>query len=157
MINIPMNTKPSMNLNGTGSQPSLSFGGNVQNTGYNTNMSSGHQMGNMTTPQMHQQQGGGVILQKGQRTSLTEMNPNLDKIRVCLGWDVGNNTAYDLDASAFMLGSNGKVIGDDWFVYYNQQNSPDYSVCCTGDNKDGSGFGDDEVINAAYDSGHEER
>ena len=30
--------------------------------------------------------------------------------------------------SAFILGANGKVLGDDWFVFYGQEDSPDRSV-----------------------------
>jgi len=79
---------------------------------------------------------------------LSKMSANLDLIEVGLGWDTATNSAipYDLDAEAFMLGENGKVIGDDWFIFYNQPMSPDGSCKHSGDNKDGSGVGDDEVI-----------
>lgn len=92
--------------------------------------------------------GGGVVLAKGQKVSLSKMSSNLDLIEVGLGWDTATNSAipYDLDAEAFMLGENGKVIGDDWFIFYNQPMSPDGSCKHSGDNKDGSGVGDDEVI-----------
>lgn len=92
--------------------------------------------------------GGGVILAKGQKVSLSKMNPNLNEIFVGLGWDIGpNGQGYDLDSEAFILGANGKVLGDDWFVFYNQPASPDGSVTHSGDNKTGDGVGDDEVIN----------
>ena len=92
--------------------------------------------------------GGGVSLSKGQKVSLSKMNAALDMIEVGLGWDVMTNSAvpYDLDAEAFMLGANGKVISDDWFIFYNQPCSPDGSCRHMGDNKDGNGVGDDEVI-----------
>lgn len=92
--------------------------------------------------------GNGVVLSKGQKTSLSKMNPNLDLIEVGLGWDVALNTAipYDLDATAFMLGADGKVLSDEWMIFYNQTMSPDGSCKHLGDNKDGSGVGDDEVI-----------
>ena len=89
--------------------------------------------------------GGGVHLKKGQKTSLSQMNPNLSEIQVCLGWDVLNQ-ACDLDASAFMLGANDKVVGDDWFVFYGQPISPDGSVRHFGDSTDGAAMGDDEII-----------
>lgn len=91
---------------------------------------------------------GGVILKKGGKTSLSKINGNnaLKLIDVCLGWDVGGYTTYDLDSSCFMLGDNGKVIGDDWFVFYNQDVSPDNSIRHNGDNKTGAGDGDDEII-----------
>lgn len=91
--------------------------------------------------------GGGVIIKKGQKTSLSQMNPSLDLIEVGLGWDLGpNGQAYDLDVEAFILGANGKVIGDDWFVFYNQPISPDGSIRLLGDSTTGAGAGDDEII-----------
>ena len=91
--------------------------------------------------------GGGVILKKGQKTSLTKMNPNLDLIEVGLGWDLApGGAAYDLDVEAFLLGADGRVIGDDWFVFYNQPASPDGAVRLLGDSRTGEGAGDDEVI-----------
>lgn len=89
-------------------------------------------------------QGGGVILKKGQKVPLASSGQSLNNIDVCLGWDVVN-VACDLDASAFMLGANDKVIGDDWFVFYGQTNSPDNSVWHSGDSQ-GEGVGDDEII-----------
>ncbi|MEE1056876.1 MAG: TerD family protein [Acutalibacteraceae bacterium] len=89
--------------------------------------------------------GTGVHLKKGQKTSLSQMNPNLSEIQVCLGWDISNQ-ACDLDASAFMLGDDNKVVGDDWFVFYGQPVSPDGSIIHHGDSCDGAVIGDDEVI-----------
>ena len=37
-------------------------------------------------------------------------------------------TACDVDVSAFLLGANQKVLGDSWFVFYGQPQSPDRSV-----------------------------
>lgn len=87
----------------------------------------------------------GVHLKKGQKFALQGVGGGqLQQIEVGLGWDL-KNLACDLDASAFMLGADGRVIGDDWFVFYGQTASPDGSVCHSGDS-DGSGTGDDEVI-----------
>ena len=69
----------------------------------------------------------GEILRKGQKLSLMRENPNLTAVEVSLGWRV-QNLACDMDASAFLLGSNGKVVGDEWFVFYGQTSSPDGSV-----------------------------
>ncbi len=69
----------------------------------------------------------GEILRKGQKLSLMRKNPNLTAVEVSLGWRV-QNPACDMDASAFLLGSNGKVVGDEWFVFYGQTSSPDGSV-----------------------------
>ena len=92
--------------------------------------------------------GNGVVLSKGQKVSLSKMNSALDMIEVGLGWDVATNSAipYDLDAEAFMLGADGKVLSDEWFIFYNQPMSPDGSCKHCGDNKNGQGVGDDEVI-----------
>ncbi len=87
----------------------------------------------------------GIHLRKGQKTALTQSGETLQCIKVCLGWDV-LNVACDLDSSAFMLDVNGRIIGDDWFVFYGQLQSPDGSVFHSGDNQTGAGDGDDEII-----------
>ena len=89
--------------------------------------------------------GQGVHLKKGQKVALANGNAPLTGIKVCLGWDI-LNTACDLDASAFMLGADGRVIGDDWFVFYGQPTSPDGSVRHSGDSTNGAAVGDDEII-----------
>lgn len=63
---------------------------------------------------------------KGQKTLLGDAI-SLGKIKACLGWNV-KNPACDVDVSAFLLSQNGKVPGDDWFVFYGQKESPDRSV-----------------------------
>lgn len=91
----------------------------------------------------------GVSLKKGQKVSLTKMNSSLDHILVGLGWDIAQTSGppHDLDVEVFMLNENDRIVGDDWFVFYNQLASPDGSVLHSGDNKTGMGTGDDEVIN----------
>lgn len=96
--------------------------------------------------QQQRPQGGGVHLKKGQKFALAGAGgAQLNKIKVGLGWDILNQ-ACDLDASAFMLDANNRVIGDDWFVFYGQTNSPDNSIQHSGDNTTGAGAGDDETI-----------
>ena len=92
-----------------------------------------------------------VTLTKRQRVSLEKVAPGLTEVFVGLGWDVkAMDTGYDfdLDASAFLLGSNEKIISDNNFIFYNNLTSPDSakSVEHTGDNLTGAGDGDDEVI-----------
>ena len=92
-----------------------------------------------------------VTLTKGQRVSLEKVAPGLTEVFIGLGWDVkAMDTGYDfdLDASAFMLGRNEKIISDNHFIFYNNLTSPDSakSVEHTGDNLTGAGDGDDEVI-----------
>ncbi len=91
----------------------------------------------------------GVVLKKGQKQSLSTLSPNLTRLRVGLGWDAIGG--YDLDAEVFMLGSNEKVLGDSWFVFYGQTTSPDGAIVHHGDNINGSAMGDDEIIDIQLD------
>ena len=134
------------------SQPSQPQGFSQPNTGFsqpNTGFSQTN-TGFNQQPQAQPRQrtfGNGVVLKKGQKTSLSQMCPGLDLIQVGLGWDLGpGGVGYDLDVEAFMLGANGRVIGDDWFVFYNQPNSPDNSIQLLCDSTTGAGDGDDEII-----------
>ena len=86
-----------------------------------------------------------INLEKGQRVAV-----ELPKFTVGLGWDTNQTSTgfeFDLDASAFILGENGKILADEYFVFYNNLQSPDESVQHTGDNLTGEGEGDDESIN----------
>ncbi|WP_423381727.1 TerD family protein [Burkholderia sp. LMG 32019] len=89
-----------------------------------------------------------LTLQKGGNLSLSKADPSLTTILVGLGWDprTTDGTEFDLDASAFLLGANGKVRGEADFIFYNQLRSQDGSIEHTGDNRTGAGEGDDEVI-----------
>jgi tellurium resistance protein TerD len=90
----------------------------------------------------------GVSLVKGGNVSLTKEAPGLTNAVVGLGWDIRSTTGadYDLDASAIMLNTSGKVLSDSHFVFFNNLTSPDGTVEHTGDNLTGEGEGDDEVI-----------
>jgi len=86
-----------------------------------------------------------IDLTKGQRVDI-----GLHKIGVGLGWDPneGSTEKYDLDLSAFLLGSGGKVPTEAHFVFFNNLHSPDGSVegavdDRTGESSDGD---DDETI-----------
>ena len=90
-----------------------------------------------------------INLSKGQKIDLTKGNPGLSKLLIGLGWDVNKYDGqfdFDLDASAFLLGANGKVINDTDFVFYNNPKHNSGSVTHTGDNRTGEGEGDDEQI-----------
>ena len=87
-----------------------------------------------------------INLQKGQRVSL---DSSMKLALVGLGWDTNRydgGADFDLDASAFLLGENGKLLRDEDFVFYNNLNGRDGAVVHTGDNLTGDGDGDDEVI-----------
>ena len=89
-----------------------------------------------------------ISLSKGGNLSLTKTDPSLSKILIGLGWDERSTdgNAFDLDASAFLLNSSGKVRSDADFIFYNQLRSAEGSVEHTGDNRSGQGDGDDEVV-----------
>lgn len=100
-----------------------------------------------------------INLIKGQRVDI-----GLQKLGVGLGWDPNPNASshdYDLDASAFMLGSNGQIPAEDYFVFYRstcrnphgsvypdgKPISPDGAVESSGDDRTGgSSDGDDETL-----------
>ncbi len=89
-----------------------------------------------------------LTLQKGGNLSLTKTDPSLTKVLVGLGWDprATDGQEFDLDASAFLLNSTGKVRGSHDFIFYNQLRSSEGSVIHIGDNRTGQGDGDDEAI-----------
>lgn len=140
MFNIQMNTKPAMGL----SNLSNSLGGQTSQSQVN-NTQPVQQVNYQASSQVEQQRANGVILKKGQKASLSSMSAGLDMIDVCLGWDCDVNI-YDLDCSCFMVDMQDRVIGDSWFVFYGQLQSPDGSVVHGGDCRDGALQGDDEVI-----------
>lgn len=90
----------------------------------------------------------GVSLAKGGNVSLDKAAPGMTKILVGLGWDarLTDGADFDLDASIFMLGANGKVRCDTDFIFYNNAESVCGSVVHTGDNRTGEGEGDDESL-----------
>ena len=63
-----------------------------------------------------------------------------------LGWEMKSSNVLDLDVSMFMIGKNGKLISDEYLVFYNNLKSPDGSAQHLGDNRTGDGDGDDEMI-----------
>ncbi|AMA08704.1 MULTISPECIES: TerD family protein [Cyanophyceae] len=92
-----------------------------------------------------------INLNKGQGISLKKAAPSLTAAFIGLGWDIkqqGTGADFDLDASIFMLGNNGKLISDQHFIFYNNLTSPDpeQAVKLMGDNRTGAGEGDDEVM-----------
>ena len=85
-----------------------------------------------------------INLEKGQRVKV-----EVKQFSIGLGWDTNqSNTGedFDLDASAFILGENKKLLSEENFVFYNNLKSPDDAVIHTGDNLTGEGEGDDESI-----------
>ena len=89
-----------------------------------------------------------VNLTKGQRVSLDN---SMKMALIGLGWDPNKYDGgfdFDLDASAFILGPDGKVRSDNDFVFYNNQDWHNHAVWSSGDDTSGgnSEDGDDEQI-----------
>ena len=86
-----------------------------------------------------------INLQKGQK-----INIGLTNMTVGLGWDPNEGTGFDfdLDASAFMIDGNRLIPSEDFFIFFNNLNSPDGALEHTGDDPDGtqSDGDDDEAI-----------
>ena len=89
-----------------------------------------------------------VNLSKGQRVSLDK---GMKMCLVGLGWDPNKYRGsydFDLDASVFLVGADGKVRSNDDFVFYGNQCHISNSVRAMGDDRTGgnSEDGDDEQI-----------
>ena len=71
-----------------------------------------------------------ISLSKGGNVSLSKEAPGLDRIMVGLGWDVRatDGQDFDLDASAFLCKTDGKVRNDGDFCFYNNKNVADGAV-----------------------------
>jgi len=92
----------------------------------------------------------GISLEKGGRIDLGKEAAGLNKIGLGLGWDENESDTgcdFDLDASLFMIGENGEIPSQEHFIFYNNLVSPCGAVEHTGDNLNGDGDGDDELIN----------
>lgn len=94
-----------------------------------------------------------VSLTKGGNVSLTKEAPTMKTTMVGLGWDARatDGAAFDLDASVFMVGENGKVLNDTSFIFFNNKTSACGSVEHQGDNLTGAGEGDDEQVKVSFD------
>ena len=61
----------------------------------------------------------GLSLEKGNNLSLTKTSPGLTVATVGLGWDprTTSGEAFDLDASALLIGADGKVRSSADFIF----------------------------------------
>lgn len=93
-----------------------------------------------------------VSLQKGGNVSLTkEAGGTLTKIAVGLGWQERATAGddFDPDAMALVLNTDGRILGDPWFVFFNNLDAPGGVVHHTGDDRTGAagaGGNDNEII-----------
>ena len=96
-----------------------------------------------------------IQLRKGQNINLTKEAPSLNKVLVGLGWDARSTDGkdFDLDASCFLVTAEGKCRDDRDVVFYQPANLKHFegAVSHTGDNKTGTGDGDDESIKVQLD------
>ena len=76
-----------------------------------------------------------ISISKGEGINFSKEAPGIKNARIALGWDI--NPAFDLDVSIFMLGSNGKIPNEKYFVFYNNLESQDGSVKFLEDGKTG--------------------
>ena len=89
-----------------------------------------------------------VSLKKGGNVSLTKEAPSMKTVLFGLGWDSRktDGSAFDLDASAFIVGEDDKVLSDASFIFFNNKTSACGGVVHQGDNRTGEGAGDDEQL-----------
>lgn len=92
----------------------------------------------------------GISLEKGQRINLSKEVESLKKIRAVIGWrnnSTDTGADFDVDVSAFVCKYDGagvpKLIGNKWFIFYNELKSPDGAVVHQGDNRTGAVDGGD--------------
>lgn len=86
-----------------------------------------------------------IQIEKNQKINLTKESDSLKKVKVILSWTTPTNVfpKYDLDVSAFLLGSDSKLLSDEALVFYNNEQSPDCSVRLLKDEREG---GTEEII-----------
>lgn len=89
-----------------------------------------------------------VSLAKGGNVSLSKEAPGLRAVLAGLGWDARTTSGadFDLDASALLVGTNGKVLSDAHFVFFNNLTSPDGAIEHSGDSLIRGAERDDEQI-----------
>lgn len=73
-------------------------------------------------------------LQPGQNISISKHSPAPAAVEIALGWEPANSS-LTLDSSAFALNAQGKVRGDDDFIFYNQLALPGGGIQRAGDGR----------------------
>lgn len=91
-----------------------------------------------------------ISLVKGQKIELSKNYPDLSSLTIGLGWST-KASSIDLDASAFLLGRNGKILSEDDFVFYNNLSDTSGCVVHMGDSLEGSSGKDDEQLQVQLD------
>ncbi len=144
MFNIPMNTTQASSLSALcGSTSSVAPPRTLDRLPNPTTASSPAQPAPVqrqpapaAMPRTAPRRSGGTLLRKGQKSALVSVDgQNLEVFKMGFFWGVAN-PSYDIDVECFMLGENGKVLGDDWFVFYSSLVSPDGAVAYSGTETD---------------------
>ena len=79
-----------------------------------------------------------TLLRRGQKFTIAEKNGTVPgSLSLSMNWSV-RNPRCTLDTSCFLLAENGKVPGEEWFVFYGQPDSPDRSIRYSGSTETGS-------------------
>jgi len=98
-------------------------------------------------------QSASTSLNKGDESKLEVEGMPINNLMIGLGWDAppttGEDDEFDLDASAFLLGNEEKVLEDKGFIFYNNLTAYEGAIRHHGDNSTGEGDGDDEIITCA--------
>jgi tellurium resistance protein TerD len=86
--------------------------------------------------------------------NLTKASPGLKKLIMGAGWEFlpYEGDPLDIDLCCFVLGRDGQTREDEDFVFYNNPQGAALSVKHLGDNRTGTGDGDDEAIMVDLDS-----
>lgn len=91
-----------------------------------------------------------IKLDKGGKINLSKEQPGLTIVRADLKWSSpenaidkrGNPVDFDVDVSAFVLvpdaSGEPKLIADEYFVFYGNDESPDHAVKHSGDDRTGA-------------------
>lgn len=89
-----------------------------------------------------------VFFVKGGNVFLIKEVLIMNVVMVGLGWDVCviDGQGFDLDVFVFVVGEDGKVLLDVYFIFFNNKISFDGVVEYQGDNCIGEGDGDDEQV-----------
>ena len=93
-----------------------------------------------------------LSLEKGSSVSLTKLasdsGGSLRSVTVGLGWQAAGilRSSYDLDAAAYVLNANGRLIGREWAIWYHNLRAPGDTIVHHGDDLVGGAKGDCEQI-----------
>jgi len=75
-------------------------------------------------------------LTKGARFNLSQTYPHVQQLQIEVGWSA-TKAGYDIDGSVFMLGANGLIPAEEYFVFYNNPRSPDRALQRLEDSREG--------------------